>query len=270
MIRALFGTRTRVRPAPSPRIISRNRHPLADGRLLTPRIPWLRVFVEGVVIVGSILLAFGIDAWWEGRQEREEEREVLEGLRVEFMTVIEELELWAGYHRVKESLATQAIRLEPDELPDAVLDSLVSAIPIANVIDRGGGPLAALLASGRLELIRSRELRELLVRWPDRLEDMHTNELSMRNFIWGTMVPYMATRGVPDGRCEGIDLYAGELFCLHSEGPPASYRQLLEYPEFRSQLAFVQSLLPIIAVDQERARDLAREFVSLINVQLRG
>ena len=25
------------------------------------QIPWLRVFVEGVVIVGSILLAFGID-----------------------------------------------------------------------------------------------------------------------------------------------------------------------------------------------------------------
>ena len=33
---------------------------------LTRQIPWLRVFVEGVVSVGSILLAFGIDAWWEG------------------------------------------------------------------------------------------------------------------------------------------------------------------------------------------------------------
>ncbi len=27
---------------------------------LSRQIPWLRVFVEGVVIVGSILLAFGI------------------------------------------------------------------------------------------------------------------------------------------------------------------------------------------------------------------
>ena len=32
---------------------------------LSCQIPWLRVFVEGVVIVGSILLAFGIDAWWD-------------------------------------------------------------------------------------------------------------------------------------------------------------------------------------------------------------
>ena len=30
---------------------------------VTRQIPWLRVFVEGVVIVASILLAFGIDAW---------------------------------------------------------------------------------------------------------------------------------------------------------------------------------------------------------------
>ena len=38
--------------------------PPADGEL-KPQIPWLRVFVEGVLIVGSILLAFAIQARWE-------------------------------------------------------------------------------------------------------------------------------------------------------------------------------------------------------------
>ena len=33
---------------------------------MKPQIRWLRVFVEGVVIVGSSLLAFGLQAWWEG------------------------------------------------------------------------------------------------------------------------------------------------------------------------------------------------------------
>jgi len=28
------------------------------------QVPWLRVFAEGVMIVGSILLAFSIDAAW--------------------------------------------------------------------------------------------------------------------------------------------------------------------------------------------------------------
>ena len=36
----------------------------------TRQIPWLRVCVEGVVIVGSILLAFGIDAWWNMKATR--------------------------------------------------------------------------------------------------------------------------------------------------------------------------------------------------------
>ncbi len=41
---------------------------------MSRQVPWLRVLVEGVVIVGSILLAFGIDAWWKGREERRAER----------------------------------------------------------------------------------------------------------------------------------------------------------------------------------------------------
>ena len=41
------------------------------------QIPWLRVFVEGVVIVGSIVLAFGLQAWWDGRQDAALEPQVL-------------------------------------------------------------------------------------------------------------------------------------------------------------------------------------------------
>ena len=50
----------------------------------TRSIPWLRILIEGVVIVGSILLAFGIDAAWTERQERAEERRLLVDLRAEF------------------------------------------------------------------------------------------------------------------------------------------------------------------------------------------
>lgn len=37
-----------------------------------PPIQWSRLFIEGFVIVASILLAFAIDAWWDERQEAEE------------------------------------------------------------------------------------------------------------------------------------------------------------------------------------------------------
>jgi hypothetical protein len=47
---------------------------------LTRQVPWLRVVAEGLAIVVSILLAFGIQAWWEDRQERAVETALLMGL----------------------------------------------------------------------------------------------------------------------------------------------------------------------------------------------
>jgi hypothetical protein len=54
--------------------------PEGAGTQLKSQIPWLRVFVEGVVMVGSILLAFGIQAWWDGRQDELQLRRGLAGV----------------------------------------------------------------------------------------------------------------------------------------------------------------------------------------------
>lgn len=46
-------------------------HPADDwaSAIYGSRNQRLRVFVEGVVTVDSILLAFGIHTWWEGTQD---------------------------------------------------------------------------------------------------------------------------------------------------------------------------------------------------------
>jgi hypothetical protein len=44
-----------------------------------------RLLGEASVVVASILLAFAIDAGWDQRQEREDEREVLRGLQAELV-----------------------------------------------------------------------------------------------------------------------------------------------------------------------------------------
>lgn len=68
-----------------------------EGFPLTRQVPWLRIFAEGFAIVVSILLAFGIQAWWEDRQERAVEAALLTGL-------IEDLRLdsadYAGFSAV--------------------------------------------------------------------------------------------------------------------------------------------------------------------------
>ncbi|MGI9628339.1 MAG: hypothetical protein ACR2QM_16010 [Longimicrobiales bacterium] len=62
-------------------------------------IPWARVFVEGFVIVVSILLAFGIDAAWDQHVERREEAEILADLSAEISLNLQSLEGITAMHQ---------------------------------------------------------------------------------------------------------------------------------------------------------------------------
>ena len=52
-------------------------------------IPWQRLSLEATAIVMSILLAFAIDAWWDGRKEAEQRQRLLSALIVDFETTRE-------------------------------------------------------------------------------------------------------------------------------------------------------------------------------------
>lgn len=65
---------------------------------MAERIRWKGPVIEGIVIVGSILLAFGIDAWWDSRHEASRRAAVIEGLRSDFATAREDLDRVAAFH----------------------------------------------------------------------------------------------------------------------------------------------------------------------------
>ena len=44
---------------------------------------WMKLGIEGVVIVASILLAFGLQAWWDDRKDAETEHAMLLALESE-------------------------------------------------------------------------------------------------------------------------------------------------------------------------------------------
>ena len=47
------------------------------------QLNWIRLGIEGVVIVASILFAFGLQAWWDHRKDAETERQMLIALESE-------------------------------------------------------------------------------------------------------------------------------------------------------------------------------------------
>jgi len=60
---------------------------------MTPsrQVPWARIFAEGFAIVVSILLAFGIQAWWDARVTRTAQLELIGAIRSDFVATREAL-----------------------------------------------------------------------------------------------------------------------------------------------------------------------------------
>jgi len=135
---------------------------------MASKAPRLRVLAEGVAIVFSILLAFGIQAWWEQRQDRADAVASLELLSRDLSETVDQL---GEFERLTDQTSTAALEAyvamtgPAEELdPQAVSDAIVRAsgrrtvrIPSAAYTD--------LLSTGGLRLIEDRELRDQIVRF---------------------------------------------------------------------------------------------------------
>jgi hypothetical protein len=226
------------------------------------QIPWLRIGVEGVTIVVSILLAFSIDAGWNLSREGAEEEEILLGLDLEFDDLRSRLDLYAEYNRTGARLVDQLLSDSIHTLSRASADSALTHATVVNVLDQGG-TLDALMASGRLEMIRDREIRSRLAKWPDWLEDIHTNDLSFRDFAWRELAPTLAAWGWPAASCSFV-LFYNEC----DQGPvPQSYVTLLRDPHVRALLITRRLMMVGSARDHESASLEASELLELIRAR---
>ena len=223
---------------------------------------WKRLAAEAAAIIVSILLAFWIDAWWDEQQDRVEEREILVGLEAEFVDLKERLDLWAGMNRERIQLATQFLSGGIADMDRVSVENVFLYARLVNVLDQGGA-LEALLASGRLELIADREIRLRLAKWPDWLEDIHTNDLSVRTFAWGEIIPFLAKRGIPGDVCD-----AGVFVCPASIEIPPAFLALAEDPEFRALLITRRLTMEFAAGDHENASKEADVTLAMIRRRL--
>jgi len=207
---------------------------------LSKQIPWFRVVVEGVVIVASILLAFGIQAWWEGSQERELERRYLEALRGEFAAVQANVpgedDTRAGVLHAHEALIIQT---QSEEMAPA--DSLflwMSQTSYPHGFDPPRAVFDDLLSSGGTRLIRSDPLRVELARYGAQLD--FTRRLDDQ--AWATweqrMQPFL------EGRVPRVDRIRRGLYSVLGYEPPfgpsrhaADFEGVLTDPAFEDMLA---------------------------------
>lgn len=139
------------------------------------QVQWPRFVIEGVVIVASILLAFGIEAWWEGRQERERERAYVAALWQDFDQ---------NLRLIDEAIADQESGVEMIVLlreqlsgssPSVQRDSLNHHFALAfGVTTHQAVPTTydELVSTGELGLLTNADLRTALGSWSTQLQSI--------------------------------------------------------------------------------------------------
>lgn len=138
------------------------------------RSQWQKWISEGLVIVVSILLAFAIDALWDERQERIEEKEVLEALLVEFqLNRTEAADVIEAHQRGRQRVAELArmTTAEAAALRNNEADAILAALANPRTFDPLRGTVDSLIGAGKFDIIRDHQLRKALISFINRTED---------------------------------------------------------------------------------------------------
>jgi hypothetical protein len=158
-------------------------------------IQWKRLTVEAAAIVGSILLAFAIDAWWADRQDRAEEQRIFLGLKSEFEQNLGLIEIELSYRVavIDSILKIFDVSVTPSSLEPEVLDELIGDVTWWKKIEYSRGAIDGLLQSGRLLLIENEDLRRVLASMPSRYDFTSRAELNDWYTTVNVVIPYLNT-----------------------------------------------------------------------------
>ncbi len=193
-------------------------------------LPLRRYLGEAVVVVGSILIAFGVDAWWDGRQAAQREQVILAELERDFQASLEGLDsLWIPTHRAALdaglellwiiqtgsaegypeppgdgpwSAGTEAFLLPLAQVPFfgrprtiQVRDSLVAVALFEATYDPTLATLDALAQGDGLGVLSSQALRSALAEFSSVLADSRDEELRTRALVNDELRPALRRAG---------------------------------------------------------------------------
>jgi hypothetical protein len=213
------------------------------------QLPWLRISAEGVAIVVSILLAFAIQAWWEGRKERDEQDTILAAISVEIAANLAAIHCELQYRAAAKENIQLILELSSTEHVSQYdeIDQLLANLIWWGDIDFASGALDSLIQGGRLPIIQSASLRQRLAELPDRYASVDRLERQTYESMHNRVAPYLLENaffpqiatGWVKGRpgCAGTSQSPSE----YSSTLTTDHTELLDDPEFLGILVLRQA-----------------------------
>jgi hypothetical protein len=157
---------------------------------VTSEVSARRAIVEGVTVVVGILLAFSIDAAWDGLGDRRAEAVYRSSLETELQTALRAFERKQRLSRDLDALLVSFLDHGP--LPGDSLRAMIRGTTFVSNLQPPRSVLDDLVSSGRMQILRSRELREGLMRFRMEMDIVAANEQVHHQFVNERLVPGLA------------------------------------------------------------------------------
>ncbi len=155
------------------------------------------------MIIVSVLVAFAVDAWWDGyRQRRSVEgyvASILEDLDAISTRIDRSVRLAAVAEGAARSWLSDADEVTPDSL-----NALLGGMVMWATADLTVPSIWTLLNSGQISLIEDPELRSWLEAFPTEVQDFEEEEAGSISFLDSAFVPYLAASGVSLGNSDPL------------------------------------------------------------------
>ncbi|QFU75130.1 hypothetical protein EY643_05405 [Halioglobus maricola] len=156
-----------------------------------------KLLLEGVAIVASILIAFGIDSSWEEFQENKKREHALSALRSEFQATYAGAMSTRDYHKQEQEQLLQLLKLTregPADLDAEEAIQLVQSAILFTTYLPPTGALDSLIGSGDLNSLLPAELRSNLVQFQKLLESLYRTQSWGLAFVNEELTIYLGER----------------------------------------------------------------------------
>ncbi|MFN1835251.1 DUF6090 family protein [Balneola sp. MJW-20] len=233
----------------------------------------LYAFGEIALVMIGILLALQVNNWNEERKTQREERILLENLKTDFETRLTELK---EFSEAREEIISNIHRIagmirEPETiLPDEEMNRIMATQNNLLLFNDQFKILDILFSTGKIDNISDKQLKTLLLQWPQHVEEMMEEQRLRQQIASERLQPlqyqYLSYREVMENfNFRGYQMARGVPRLKEPD-----YRGLLSDPQFENYLAHVELLHTVNENDYETLIRNAEKIIELLESKLEG
>ena len=223
---------------------------------------------EILLVVIGILIALQINNWNELQKQNERERLLLINLRNDFQTRYTELKEinTAREEAIEDILILNRIIADRTLMPDQEeMDRLLSTIINTFGFNEQFKMLDVLFSTGMINDLSNEELKQLLLLWPQQVEEMLEEQRGLNVLYNDVLRPlyyeYLSLRNINEAfEFRGYNIPRGEPITLVTDTPG-----LLDNPLFENYLADAQTFLTVNIIDGRILIGSAERIIELLN-----